>query len=75
MLMTDSLYVLEWSPTQKLFHSQPLSRSIESNVRAMMNGDKIDFITVFVAESRDEIDAMRATLQAVAHEYVPIPFA
>ncbi len=47
-------YVVEWSPTERLFHIRSLRLALSSNRSAMHEGRLVDRVLVALSDSEDE---------------------
>lgn len=55
----ESLYVVEWSHSQGVFHIHTAFDSMQRNMASAINGKPSDWITVGYAESRKDAHKLR----------------
>ena len=56
MEFTEQSKVVEWSVSQRAFHVEPLSRTLERNVKAFRRGSGSDYIPIGIFNDDKEMD-------------------
>jgi len=64
-------YIIEWSPTQGLFHVHTPEEMFDKNRRAYYNRDKLDWLPIAVAADFDEANKIINTLERRRRELLP----
>jgi hypothetical protein len=70
-----NLWIVEWSPQQKRFHTHTMEDAIKNNLEVMLSGRRSDWIVVGFARNHEESHKVCRELKTIANGYVPMGFS